>query len=153
MSVTNLPRPRRLPIEEPEEIAAIEGGLTAVHGLMSASGGFLALAGVEISEMNVLARAETLTRMYDAGEVVVGWRDGRDGRIVNVVIEKLAIEPAGGGFRAEVYLETEGGHALAGALAGRTAEDLADALLEAAADGLAAGLPSPGAALLKLSEG
>ena len=58
-----------------------------------------------------------------------------------------------GGFRAEVYVETEAGHALAGALAARSAEDLADALLSAAADGLSSPLPSPGAALLRLAGG
>jgi hypothetical protein len=147
MTVTPFPAVRRLPMDDPDEIMAVETLISGLAGLISATGGFMALAGRDLLGATVAERAEALTEMYDAGEVVFGWRDGRTGEVANVVLERLG---AAGGrvvWRAEVYVEEADGHALRGALVERDLGALAAGLTAAAGDALAQPLPAPGAAL------
>jgi hypothetical protein len=150
MSVTPFPaRPalRRLPVADPADAAAIEAALSAVAGMLAATGGAVAIAGRDLFSTPVAERARLLTAMYDAGEVVVGWRDGRDGMVTNVVIERLAAGAEAVVWRAEIYVEGAEGHVLRGALAARAAGALGAALVGAAGDGAGAPLPSPAAAV------
>jgi hypothetical protein len=142
MSVTPFPSRtslRRLEIDEPTDIAALERAVSGIAGVVAATGGAVALAGRSLFDMSVAERARLLTAMYDVGEVVFGWRDGRDGSVINVVVERLAAGAEAVVWRAEVYVEDEHGHALRGALAARRADALADALVKAAS----AGFPEP----------
>lgn len=138
MSVTPFPARtslRRLEIDEPTDIAALERAVSGVAGMAAATGGAVALAGRSLFEMSVAERARLLTAMYDAGELVFGWRDGRDGAVFNVVVERLAAGAEAVVWRAEVYVEDAGGHALRGALAARRADALASRLVAAAGSG------------------
>jgi hypothetical protein len=138
MSVTPFPKRtslRRLEIDEPTDIAALERAVSGVAGVAAATGGAVALAGRNLFELSVAERARLLTAMYDAGEVVFGWRDGRDGSVVNVVVERLAAGAEAVVWRAEVYVEDDGGHVLKGALAARRVDVLASRLVGAASEG------------------
>lgn len=152
MSVAEFPRAERSVIADPAEIAWVETMITAVAGLITATGGAVALAGRELYADSAAERAVALTAMYDAGEVVFGYRDARDGAVVNLVVEKLSVRGAGAPclcWRAEVYVEQEDGHALRGALVEREAASLAEAVVAVVSDGLSAPLPAPGAALAR----
>jgi hypothetical protein len=97
-----------------------------------------------------------LTAMYDAGEVVIGYADARNGDIVNVVVEYLLLEPGSAGgaarplWRALVYVEEPQGHELRGVMAGETWNAVAQQLLDAVADGLRRPLPDQRTALARL---
>jgi hypothetical protein len=150
MSVTPMPQTRRLAIEGRNDIAALEGVISAVAGVVAATGGAAALAGRDLFGTSAEGRALLLNDMYDAGEVIFGWRDGRDGAIVNVALERLEVttgETCRRCWRAEVYVEEEAGHALRGAFVEGALTDLGRRLLAAANDG-PVDLPAPGAALL-----
>lgn len=152
MSVAEFPRAERSIIADPAEIAWVETMITAVAGLITATGGMVALAGRELYEDSALDRAAALTAMYDAGEVVFGYRDARDGAVVNVVVERLNVRGCGAPcacWRAEVYVEECDGHALRGALVRREAAALAEAVVAAISEGLSTPLPAPGAALAR----
>lgn len=154
MTVTLFPRTIRLPIGDARDIAAIEELLSTLAGLITATGGYFAIGGRDVMETPLLERARILTTMYDAGEVVVGYADARNGDVVNLVIERLAVsvgaaEPAPC-WRALVYVEEFEGHALRGSLAAWRWPALAGSLLRAVDGGLAEPLPSEVGALLAL---
>jgi hypothetical protein len=149
MSVTPLPTIRRLPIEGRNDIAALEGVISAVAGVVAATGGTAALAGRDLFGMSAQGRAVLLTDMYEAGEVIFGWRDGRDGVVVNISLER--IEAAAGetrreGWRARLYVEEPEGHMLRAAFVEGGLNALGRRLIAAANDGPPDG-PSAGAAL------
>ncbi|TVQ58089.1 MAG: hypothetical protein EA355_02745 [Rhodobacteraceae bacterium] len=147
MTVTPFPAVSRTPIDAQADIAAVETLIAGLSGVIAATGGVAALAGRDLLETDVVERAAMLTAMYDDGEVVFGWRDGRTGDVANVVLERLA---AGSGrivWRAEVYVEEDAGHALRGAFVARDLADVSAALTCAAGEALARPLPKPGAAL------
>lgn len=151
MTIASLPVLRRTPIEDPDDIAALEAAITALCGVVAARGGFTALVGRDLLAIPPAERARVLTAMYDAGEVVIGWRDGVSGEVLNAVIERLAGQETVG-YRIELYVEGADGHVLRGALAERDAAALGTALAGAAQDG-GAGALSPGAALATLARG
>jgi hypothetical protein len=152
MTVIPFPTFESAPIADPAAIAAIETGLSGLCGAITAMGGFVALAGRELLTTPPLERARMLTRMYDAGELVFGWRDGRDGAVVNVVLEGVAGAGGAGGYCAELFVETPQGHQSRGALADRDPAALMTALAAVAATGPdAAALPGRGAALAGLA--
>ncbi len=155
MSVTPFPARlslRRIEIDDPADIAVLEGVVSALAGAALATGGVAALAGRDLHALSLAERAGLLTAMYDAGEVVMGWRDARDGSTVNLVIERLAAGAEAVVWRAEAFVERRdapppGGPVLRGALADRRADGLARRLVAAAARGFADPLPSPTAAV------
>lgn len=152
MSVEPFPRATRQAIDDPAEIRWIETMISAVAGLISASGGAVALAGSDLYAGSAAERARALTAMYDTGEVVFGYHDPRDGAVVNLVVERLSVSGADRPrtcWRAEVYVEGADGHALRGALVEREAAALAEAVVAAIGGGLSAPLPAPGAALAR----
>lgn len=154
MSVTHFPATDRAAIEDPAEIAAVEGVVSAIAGLMRAQGGEAALAGRDLYDMSVEGRALLLSDMYDAGEVIFGWRDPRSGDVANVALEKLTVGLGPrrvGCWRAEVYVEDEAGHALRGGFVNRAATEVADRLLTAVNRALAEPLPSPATELAALA--
>ena len=140
MSVTPFPTARRIPIEDPAEIAEMERTLSAAAGLVAARGGLAALGGRELLAMSPGARAVLLTDMYDAGEVIFGWREAEDARARNVSIERLSVSVAGreprAGWRAEFYREApdEGGHRLEGAVVAGALSGIATRLIDAVND-------------------
>ena len=152
MSVEPFPCARRQPIADPGDIRWIENMISAVAGLIGASGGAVAIAGRDLYADAAAERARLLTAMYDAGEVVFGYRDARDGAVVNMVVERLAVAGPGAPrdcWRAEVFVEEAEGHALRGALVEREAAALAEKVVAAVSPGLSAPLPAPGAALAR----
>lgn len=152
MSIAAFPRASRRSIDDPADIRWIETMISAVAGLVSATGGAVAIAGRDLYGAAPPERARQLTAMYDAGEVVFGYRDARDGAVVNLVVERLDVtgpQAPRTCWRAEVYVEAEDGHALRGALVEREAAALAEAVVSAVSGGLSAPLPAPGAALAR----
>lgn len=143
--------PTHMPIDDHGTIAAMEDLFSALAGLITATGGSFAIAGHDIHDMTTLERARRLTPMYDAGEVVVGYADARNGDIVNIVIEHLAVGGCEGArrpcWRALFYVEEPEGHVLRGALAARSWRGLAQPLFDAVNEGLRRPLPSQTAAL------
>ena len=144
MTVTPFPTFARAPIDADADIAALEGGLSALTGLVSAGGGLMALAGRDLLATPVAERARLLSAMYDDGEVVFGWRDG-EGRVANVVVERLRNDAAVV-YLAEIFDETADGHVAAGALRDADPAALMRAL-GAVAAGDRAALTPRGAAL------
>jgi hypothetical protein len=142
MTVIPFPSGERVEIADPAEIAEIERFLAGLAGMVSACGGVVALAGRELYGLTVAERIAMLGPMYDAGEVIVGYRDAIRGEVVNLVIEKRA---AGGAarWRAEVYREDEGGHALAGAIAEADAAALCRRLTAVVGEGPARAFARP----------
>jgi hypothetical protein len=151
MTVAQFTPPRRTPIADPAEIAAIETLLSTLGGVIAATGGFAALNGRDMHAMTMRQRAAALTPMYDDGEVVMGWRHG-DGAVVNMVVERLE-SGAAVVWLARLHIEEDGGHALRGALAARDPVALGVAVLRAAAHGDPGALPSAGAALVAALRG
>jgi len=152
MVVEPFPCARRQAIDDPADIRWIENMISAIAGLIAASGGAVAIAGRDLYADAAPARARALTAMYDAGEVVFGYRDARDGAVVNLVVERLAVAGAGAPrecWRAEVFVEEAEGHTLRGALVEREAAALAEKVVAAVSAGLSAPLPAPGAALAR----
>lgn len=152
MTVEPFPRATRQAIADPADIRWIETMIAAVAGLVSATGGAVALAGRDVFADGAADRARALTSMYDAGEVVFGYHDARDGAVVNLVVERLGVGAADAPrtcWRAEIYVEGDDGHALRGALVEREAAALAEAVVTAVSGGLSAPLPAPGAALAR----
>ena len=144
MSVIPFPEPRRVPIADPADIAAIEQAISAVAGAIAASGGGAAIAGRDLYETSVEGRALLLTDMYDAGEVIFGWRDGRDGAVVNIALEKLAVAEGSEErrcWRALVYVEEPEGHILRGGFVEGDLGAMAARLFGAAQAGAAAPPP------------
>jgi hypothetical protein len=153
MTVVPFPVAERAPILEPRDISDVERMISGVAGLLAATGGALALAGRDLYEMSVRERIMILTPMYDAGEVVFGYRAPVTGEIVNVVLEKLRLGAAGASrvcWRAEVWVEEADGHTLRGALAEPTVDALCVRLTRAISGGMAEPLPAPGVALARL---
>jgi len=150
MTVTPFPSWRRAEIADPAEIARLEAGLSALTGLVSASGGLVALAGRDLLATPAPHRAHLLTAMYDDGEVVFGWRDC-DGRVVNVVLERMR-DGAAAVYLAEVFDETAAGHVASGALVDADPAALMRAL-GAVAAGDRAALTPRGAALAAAMRG
>lgn len=152
MSVTPLPLPRRTPIADPADVAGVEALVAALTGVVAATGGLVALMGQPLLDIPLMERASILTEMYDDGEVVFGWRDGRDGAVVNMALERL---DGGRGvvWRAELFVEDAEGHGSAGALADRDLRALSLALLAAIDRGAPRDLPTPGAALARALAG
>jgi hypothetical protein len=136
--------PRRTPIDASEEIAAVEALLSAIAGMIAATGGFAALMGRDLLGMEVAERAAILTGMYDDGEVVLGWRDGRDGAVVNMALERL--EADGPLWRAEFFVEGPQGHESRGAVADRDVAALSRAVMAALSRGAPRGLEGVAAA-------
>jgi hypothetical protein len=136
--------PRRTPIDAPEEVAAVEALLSAIAGMIAATGGFAALMGRDLLGMEVAQRAAILTAMYDDGEVVLGWRDGRDGAVVNMALERL--EADGPLWRAEFFVEGPQGHESCGAMADRSLDGLSRAVMAALGRGAPRGLEGVAAA-------
>ena len=153
MSVTPFPTARRIPIGDPTDIAEIERMLTAAAGVVAACGGHAALGGRDLFAMSPDARAVLLTDMYDAGEVIFGWRAGDDALARNVAIERLSVSAAGGaareGWRAEFYREDPegGGHLLHGAVVSDSLHEIAESLVAAVNDPGRAPDAASGAAL------
>jgi hypothetical protein len=118
MAIAHLPRISRLPIESRNDVAGVEGLISAVAGVIAATGGQAALGGDAIFSMSVEERAAVLNAMYGEGEVVFGWRH-REGAVVNIALDKVSVEAGPrrrDGWRALVYVEEEDGHALCGAM-------------------------------------
>ena len=136
--------PRRTPIDAPEEVAAVEALLSAIAGMMAATGGFAALMGRDLLGMDIAERAAILTDMYGDGEVVLGWRDGRDGAVVNMALERL--EADGALWRAEFFVEGRHGHESRGAVADRAIAPLSRAVMAALDRGAPRGLKGIAAA-------
>jgi hypothetical protein len=120
------------------------------------TGGSFAIAGHDVRDTCVTERAQALTRMYDAGEVVVGYADARNGDIVNMVVEHLMLEPEHDRatrrpiWRILVYVEEPQGHELRGVIAGATWNDAAQQMLDAVTDGLRRPLPDQRTALNRI---
>jgi hypothetical protein len=135
MTVIAFPRGERVEIADPADVAEIERFVSALAGMISTAGGVVALAGREIYGLTIAERIATLGPMYDAGEVIVGYRDaGRGGEVVNLVIERLAVGGAPR-WRAEVYREDDSGHVLAGTVVEPDAAALCRRLIAVAGDG------------------
>jgi hypothetical protein len=150
MSVVPFPQLRRLPIEGRNDIAAIEGVICSVAGVIAATGGAAALAGRDLFGTSAEGRAVLLTDMYEAGEVVFGWRDGRDGAVVNVALERVEVSTGGltrRGWRAQLYVEEREGHALRALVLERDLNAIGRRLLEAANHGPPDAADSAAAAL------
>ena len=152
MSVTPFPQMTRAPIENHDEIVVIEGVISAIAGLVSAQGGTAALGGRDLYAMSPDGRATLLTDMYDAGEVIFGWRDPARGAVRNVVLERLSVAVGAercACWRAEIYREDAegGGHLLEGALVETALDAVSRGLLAFANDPHRAAPPPPGAAL------
>lgn len=146
-------------IDDRATIAAMEQLFAAIAGLIAATGGSFAIAGRDIRDQSVPERALRLTAMYEAGEVVVGYADARNGDVVNIVIEHLLLRGSGPEgcdsepcWRALVYVEECEGHVLRGALSARRWAEVAGPLFEAVSDGLRRPLPSRGAATAAMAQ-
>jgi hypothetical protein len=142
MTVIPFPTGERIPISDPAEIAEIERFVSGLAGMVSACGGVVAIGGRELYALTVAERIATLGPMYDAGEVIVGYRDAIRGEVINLVIEKLAAGAASR-WRVEVYREDEIGHALAGAIAEADAASLCRRLGAVVGDGPARAFARP----------
>ena len=152
MSVVEFPRPQRRAIADPGDIGAIESAISAVVGTICATGGHVALAGRDLLATPVATRIALLTQMYDAGEVVFGFFDGRSGDTFNVVLEQFSLPPQGSvGWRAEIYAARPDGHELLGALSATDAATLGATLVRAAGVGFSEPLESPGKALARIA--
>jgi hypothetical protein len=148
MNISAAPRATRLSIDDRGTIAAMEDLFAILAGLIAPTGGSFAIAGQDVHDTTVGERARILTGMYDAGEVIVGYADARNGDVVNIVIEHLMLDPGrkDGGpaapfWRALVYVEEPEGHTLRGVIAGASWQDVAQQLLDAVTDGLRKPLP------------
>lgn len=154
MTTNPFPDATPVSIDDRGTIAAMEDLFAAIAGLITATGGRFAIAGHDIADQTLAERAQRLTAMYDAGEVVIGYADARNGDVVNIVVEHLmaadgrATEPC---WRALVYVEECEGHMLRGALSGRRWSDIAQPLFDAVSDGLRRPLPSRKAAAAALA--
>lgn len=157
MNTSPFPEPARVSIDDRATIAAIEDLFTAVAGVIAATGGSFAIAGHDVRDTTPLQRARTLTAMYDAGEVVVGYADARSGDVVNIVIEHLLLNACSASdapcWRALIYVEEPMGHELRGSLVAHDWRGLAAPLFDAITDGLRRPLPSARAALAALARG
>ena len=154
MTVVEFPRPQRRPIADPADVSAVECAISAVVGMIGATGGFVALAGRDLLSMAVIERIALLSRMHHAGDVVFGLFDGRSGETYNVVLEHLSAPPHGlSCWRAEIHVARPDGHESLGALSAPDAKGLGDALLKAVGAGFSEPLDSPGKALARIARG
>lgn len=157
MSITLFPDATHVSIDDRGTIAAIEDLFAAIVGLITATGGSFAIAGRDVLDTPLAERARLLTGMYDAGEVVVGYADARNGDVVNIVIEHLMLCAPGGPpqpcWRALVYVEEPMGHELRGAIASHRWPDVGQRLFAAVSDGLRQPLPTQRAAMARLMQG
>ena len=157
MSITLSSDATHVSIDDRGTIAAIEDLFAAIAGLITATGGSFAIAGRDVLDTPLAERARLLTQMYDAGEVVVGYADARNGDVVNIVVEHLML--CGSGidptpcWRALIYVEEPMGHELRGTIAAHRWADVAQALFAAVNDGLRAPLPSQRVAMARLMQG
>lgn len=157
MSITLFPDATHVSIDDRGTIAAIEDLFAAIVGLITATGGSFAIAGRDVLDTPLPERARLLTDMYNAGEVVVGYADTRNGDLVNIVIEHLML--CGGAFaprpcwRALVYVEEPMGHELRGVIAALQWAEVGQQLFKAVNDGLTEPLPSQRVAMARLMQG
>ena len=152
MSVIPFPRAQRVAIIDAADVGEIEGLICGIAGVMCATGGMVAIAGRDIQLTSIEARIALLSEMYAEGEIVIGYLDARSDETINIVIEKLTLPPQGReGWRADVFIADEDGHAALGALSAPDARTLAHDLLDRVGEGFTRPLDSAGAALLKLA--
>ena len=153
MNISASTRATRLGIDDHGTIAAMEDLFSMLAGVITATGGTFAVAGRDVYDSTLCERATSLTAMYDAGEVVVGYADARSGDIVNIVIEHLLLDDEAMAprpiWRALVFVEEPQGHELRGVLAGAHWSDLAQQLFDAVNDGLRRPLPDQRGALMR----
>ena len=152
MSVIPFPRAQRVAIANAGDVGEIEALICGIAGMICATGGMVAIAGHDIHATAIETRIALLSEMYAEGEVVIGYLDARSDETINIAIEKLTLPPQGReGWRADVFVADEDGHASLGALSAPDARTLCKDLLDGVSDGFTRPLDSAGAALLKLA--
>jgi hypothetical protein len=152
MTVIAFPAAERIEIADPAEVDAIESMICAVAGLIGATGGSAAIAAQDLFETPLATRIALLNRMYQEGEVVFGCRDGRDGGVYNIVIEKLRLPPLGReSWRAEIFVEAADGHASLGTLTDSRIGTVARAVLGSVSQGFSQPLSGGPTAALSLA--